>query len=307
MSPASNPGFTQAGSDGFTAPPAAVPLSERPRRRIGQSIMVAAAAILLVMGAVVLWPANTEPALAAVQGAAATTAETETGRATTTFTASATDSTENAEALGTVEVTFAGRDVAFALDLSDVSGIGSQELDGFPLTEGRYVDDVVYANLDGEWISVQAPGLLTDAALRIADPRNILITVQELVQTERIGETTIDGMSVTHYQSVVDLGADTLGEAGLLAGLETQMDADVDGEVTIDLYVDDQGRMYRVDVAGDLNEPDGPGTADFQLTTIFSDLDTDITVEAPANAVEFDLGGEMFDGMEEELEELENN
>ena len=48
--------------------------------------------------------------------------------------------------------------------------------------------------------------------------------------------------------------------------------------------------MYRVDVTGDLQEPGGTGTAQFEVTTVFSDLDTDITIEKPADAQILDLG-----------------
>ena len=48
--------------------------------------------------------------------------------------------------------------------------------------------------------------------------------------------------------------------------------------------------MYRIDVIGDLDEPEGPGTAAFEISTVFTDLGADLTVEAPAGVEVLDLG-----------------
>jgi hypothetical protein len=303
----SDPGGTftdPAAQPTFGAPPM-VSAQSAPRRsrNCGQLAAAAAAILVLVMGVVVLLPSNTEPALAAVHGAAQTTAATASGRATTTFAVSGSDGVESGQALGELAVAFAGRDVGFNASVTETSGFASNELGGSLTPEGRYVDGVIYANFDGQWFAVEAPDLITDAALKIADPRNILLTAQQLLETEEVGETTVDGIDVTHYRSVVNLDDQTLGQAGWMAGLETQQDAEADGEIVVDLYVDGQDRMYRVDVTGDLQEPGGTGTAQFEVTTVFSDLDTDITIEKPADAQILDLGnlgdGSFFNEVED--------
>lgn len=277
----------------FGPPPIQAPAAggARTSRRWGQLAAAAAAVLILVMGVVVLFPSNTEPALAAVHNAAETTADIDTGRATTTFTASGDDGSATEQAGGVATLTFAERNLSFTIDFTDIPDLGADVND--PLLtglEGRLVDDVFYAQFDGEWVAIEAPAVLTNMAIDIADPRKILLTAQELLETEDLGSTTVDGVNVTHYRSVVDLGDDTVGQAGWLGGLENQLDLEADGEITVDLYVDDSGLMYRIDVVGDLVEPEGPSNAAFEISTVFTDLGADLTIEAPAGVEILDLG-----------------
>lgn len=254
----------------------------------------AAAVILLVAGFLVFAPDNATPALAAVHSAAQATAAADTGRVTTTFSLEGTDGAESEQIAGRLEASFASGDIAFSVEIDET--IGTSDLGALPVTEARLVDGVFYANDGTQWYSVETSGFIGQTLVDVVDPRSVLATVQDLLETEEIDTAVVDGVSTTHYRSVVDLGDDSLTESGWLA--LQGLDVDVEGSVTVDLFVDDDGLLRQLDIAGDLREPgDGAGTAMFMVSTSFFDIGTDLTVDVPADAIEINpLEG--FDGTE---------
>lgn len=287
------------------------------RRRGGYGLILAAAAavVVLVAGAVALLPANTEPALATVQSAAQATAEAQSGRVEVTVDLDAVDGDETGTVDASVDGRFDGADVAFTIGAFDVTEDGTAEdvAGELPLSETRFVDGVLYADVDGEgWIGVEAPEFIGTAVTDVADPREVLASVDDLVEADEVGPATLtepDGseVSTTQYRSVVDLGDETLSQSGWLAGLELS-DLDAEGEITIELFVDGDGWLRQLSVSGNLNEPEGgSGEARFEVVTSFYDIGGDITIEAPEGVEVLEADDLLGEGFGAELEaELEN-
>ncbi len=245
----------------------------------------AAAAIVLIAGLLVFSPDNTAPALATVHSAAQTTAEADTGRVLTTFSVDGTDGAEAGQVAGSLEASFNGADVSLSVDIDEA--VGSEELGALPASEARLIDGVLYVNAEPQWYAVETAGFLSQSLVDVVDPRSVLATVQDLVETDEVGTVDIDGVSTTHYRSVVDLGEEPLGQSGWMA--LQGADVEVDGEVTIDLYIDDDGQLRQLDVSGDLQEPEGgTGSANFVVSSSFFDLGSDITIDVPADVITVD-------------------
>ncbi len=262
------------------------------RRRTGllgrgrATLVAVAAAVAVVAGAVtVLAPDNTPAAVAEVRSAAATTADADTGRIATTFRLSYADDTDQGAAGGTIEAVYADDDLALSVGFDELPEELRAEAGEFlpVLDDIRLVDDVAYVQQDGRWIGVDTGGLLGDVVVRYVDPRTVLDTVRELTEATEDGTAEVDGVTTTRYRSVIDLGDETLAQSGWLA--YEGVDIEADGEVTVELYVDDDGLLRRFDIEGEVEAPDGEtGQGTFEVTTTFSDLGADLTVEAPEGA-----------------------
>ncbi len=259
------------------------------RGRWGLLAAVAALAILLIGAVTVFAPAGTQPALAVVQSAAQETAEARSGRVITDFDVVGHEDAEQEALSGSMTAAFADDDFAVSVDLDPSSTVMSAaEAAEIGRAETRLVDGQLYITPDGEqWMTIEAPEILQSTLARLTDLRTILAQVEELVEVETVGPSDIDGLDVTHYRSEVDLADRTLAESGWLPGAQgtqgTPVDIDARGLVTIDLYVDDQGLMRRIEVSGQAEPVDATieASADFSVTTNFVDLDSDITIEAP--------------------------
>ncbi len=268
-------------------------------RSRGALVAVAAAVLLLVGAVTVLAPDNTPAAVAQVRAAAATTADADTGRITSTFEVTYDDAELSDAAGGTVEVTYAGGDLGLSVDVDQVPDELGADADEFlpALDDIRLVDDVAYVQQDGTWIAVDTGGLLGDVVVDLIDPRTVLDTVQGLTEATEVGPAEVGGVATTRYRSVIDLGDETLGQSGWLAF--EGMDIDAEGEITIDLYVSDGAdgeTLRRFDLSGDIQAPEGEdGTASFEIVTLFTDLGADLTIEAPDGAIAFDPLAEAFE------------
>jgi hypothetical protein len=273
---------------------------------IGRSrlaLVAVAAAVLVLVGAVaVLAPDSTPAAVAEVRAAAATTASADTGHIETTFALHVDDEGTGhldggaADLAGRAAVDYAGSDLALSIQLdtvpSEVERRGLTELVG--LEDIRLVDDVVYFRQGEQWLAVETGGLLGDLVVQVVDPRTVLDTVKGLSEATEVGPAEVDGTATTHFRSVVDLGDESLAEAGWMA--VEGMDVAADGEVTIDLFVDADGALRRFELTGDVRPDDGsPGQGTFDVVTTFSGLGAEHSIEAPAGATTFDplagLGG----------------
>ena len=265
-----------------------------PRRQRLGVIAAIAAVFIVVVGFIVLSPDGTEPALASVQSAARATAEAESGRATTTFVLEASDGATSETLSGEVLTEFSGTNVAATIDVDD----GGPAAGYFDEIEVRFVDGVIYGNDGTGWYAAETGGALGEAAVERVDPRTVLQTVQDLAATTEIGPADVDGVATTHYQSVVDLQDESLRESGWLPVDTAEIEAE--GEVTIDLFVDDDGLLRQLVVAGDVAATDGSnGLGTVLVTSSFFDFGADISIEAPE-------GAEFLDAavIEEDLAEL---
>lgn len=260
-------------------------IQRAPRRSRGMLVGAAAAVLLLFGGLLVFSPDNTPSAVATVRSAAAAALDADSGRIETTFTASGTDGVESGSIEGSFEAYYSGDDIAFTVDVTGDEAGG--ELGEIPIEEVRLIDGVVYINEGTEWLAVDTDGLLGEMVTDFVDPRTVLETVQEVTEATEVGSATIDGVDTTHFQSVIDLADETLAESGWL-GFEGA-DIDANGEVTVDLYVDDAGILRQLDIGGDVADIEDAGeTGTFSVTTRFFDLGSDVTVEAPADVEIFD-------------------
>ncbi len=258
-------------------------------RRWGLLAAVAAVAVLLIGALVIAAPGGTQPALAVVQSAAAETADANSGRVVTEFSVVGHEDAEHGTLAGTMTATFDDENFAVNLDVDPDSDVMSaEEAAEIGQAETRLVDGQLYATVDGqEWMSIEAPEILQSTLTRLTDLRSILAEVEELVEVEEIGPAEIDGQAVTRYQSEVDLADESLAESGWLPGTQgmqsTPVDIDAQGLVTIDLYVDANGLMRRIEVSGQAEPVDTTidASADFTITTNFVDLNSDVVVEAP--------------------------
>ena len=271
----------------------------RSNRRLTTMAAVAAAVILVIAGFGLFAPDNSTPALATVHDAAATTANFDTGRISATFIVAGGDDTDSARIGGEVEAAFSGDDLQIVGDITESEFTGPEPIDDdvFPRSaEVRWVDNVLYGNDGtGQWYATGTIDLLGQTVVDLVDPRSVLGTVNELVETTEVGTAVIDGVETTHFRSEVDLGSESLNGSGWLAVEASQLatELQVDGNITVDLYVDGEGVLRQLDVSGDLAAIDeGEGEASFSASTRFHDLGGDIRIEAPADAVELDLTGE---------------
>ncbi|NNF53455.1 MAG: hypothetical protein HKN03_03330 [Acidimicrobiales bacterium] len=265
---------------------------------------VAAAFLVVVVGFTVFSPSNTETALATVKTAAQEVAAADSGRATTGFEVDGVSNGVSDRAAGTAVLTFNGNNFAVTLDLDDLPQELKDQSDGMgdllSEVETRFVDGVIYGRggpVD-DWIAVELPSVFIDQIRETADPRSVLETVQTLVETEEVGATTIEGVEVTHYQSIVDLDEKSLAESGWLAGVDSQIDVDTDGTLTVDLFVTGAGQLIKIDVFGTLaaTEATDSMTATFSISTLFTDLNAVAPITAPEGVVPTPfLAGELFE------------
>ena len=263
------------------------------RNRVVPLGAVAAAFLVVMVGFTVFSPSNTETALANVKTAAQEVAAADSGRATTTFEIDGVSNGVSDRAAGTAVLTYNSDNFAVTLDLDDLpqqfknndAGMG----DLLSEVETRFVDGVIYGRGGPieDWIAVELPSIFIDQIRETADPRSVLETVQTLVETEEVGTTTIDGVDVTQYQSVVNLDEKSLAESGWLAGIDSQIDVDTDGTLTVDLFVTDAGQLMRLDVFGTLaaTEATDSMAATFSISTLFTDLNAIDPITAPEGVV----------------------
>lgn len=301
-------GPTVATPAGASAPAgAAGPVGGPQRQGLGArgrvALVAAAAAVAVVAGGVaVLAPDSTPAALAEVRAAAAATADADSGVIVTDFDLHYLDATEDETVSGHFEARYDGADLALSIELADLPALAEVDRveEMLPdLADIRLVDDVIYLQRGGRWMAVETDGLLGSLVVEYVDPRIVLDAVQTLSEVSEEGTAVVDGVSVTRYHSVLDLGDGTLAQSGWLAF--DGMDIEADGEVAIDLLVDGDGNLRRIDLAGDIRPAegvDGPEEArsTFEVSTTFSGLDADVVIEAPEGAVPFDPMGEVFDG-----------
>lgn len=184
--------------------------------------------------------------------------------------------------------------------------------------ELRLVDDVMYLKMtgekglvsglgNGEWVKLPVEDLQAEGAsiggldpATMADPREQLRTMLDTEDVREVGTETIDGVKVTHYEAEVDAeGTGTVvekrtseGQSELEKRLEKSLEDSirsnlgVDSPVEIDVWVDREYRARKLAV-------ELPFLGGATMTMKFSDFGSDVNVEAPAGAKEFDAADLM--------------
>jgi hypothetical protein len=276
-------------------------------------VAAAAAVVLLVGSVVVLAPDNTPSALAQVQSAASAAADAESGEIITEFRLDGEAADGSGTLGGRFEAIYDRSDVQFSLDLTQLNvagGPGVTDTDGFDdafgalVSDVRIVDGVLYIQPGGQWFAVDTDGFLGQFIDQYSDPRIVLDKVRELTEATEVGPAVVDGIEVTHFRSTVDLGDDTLSGSGWV-GFDGA-DIGAEGEMVIDLYVDGDDALRRLELRGEVAEDTDavdPGAGTFEVVTTFTQISDDVVIEAPEGAVDFDpaavLGQEgIFDSLE---------
>jgi hypothetical protein len=283
-----------AGFDAYRAPVSHVRTPTNPGR---YRFLAAVAVAIAVVAASVsfLLPNNAEPALALVQAAASETQQATSGRVTTTFGLVGSDGVESAQVEAEFEVLFSNGDIAASVTRFSDFTSESDDFDDIEEVEIRLVDDVAYLKEDNRWVGVDAPRFVSDLLIaEFADPTLVLDEVKKLTEVAEVGSETINGVETTHYRSNIDLSdGSTFNATGWLGQLASEASLEADGVVQIDLYVGNDGLLRLLEVTADLEPSDSTidGAARFTVSTLFSDLNTDIQIDAPEGAEMISMGG----------------
>ena len=178
--------------------------------------------------------------------------------------------------------------------------------------------------LDAEWISFDLEQAAEEAGLdgidldslmqnQGVDPSATLDQLKALDSIEEVGTEEVRGVATTHYTGEVRLGDafDELDEtqrdavAGLYGG---DLDAAADMVVPFDVWVDEDGLVRRIvqSISGDdlaaaiesggLEDADKVEGGSITTTVEYFDIGADISIEAPADAVDLsELMSATFD------------
>jgi len=192
----------------------------------------------------------------------------------------------------------------------------SMKMLGFSLPVGmefRLVDEVLYLKSSrggllpgvgaGDWVKLPADEVRAEGANiagldpTMADPREQLKRMLDTEDVQKVGTETVDGVATTHYRATVSPeGSGTVTEKKssshsneLSRQLEEQLENSIRSSmglsqpVTVDAWVDSAYQVRKLQV-------NLPFLGQARMTMKFHDFGSDVDVEAPAGAAEFDLG-----------------
>jgi hypothetical protein len=255
-----------------------------------RSIVLAPLAAVALAGALLSGcgsPAATSVALtpvAAVQAASQRTAEAGTARMSLVVEVDAAEGSGRITSEGVLALDGSAADLRATLpaDLLDeevalrvlvADGTTYLQVDGLPL-------------LSGTWIEVGEAGgpLGVDADAATGGVDGALDALREVTDVTEVGVEAVGGVTATHYRAVLDAGdlADGLAALGSLASKDVS-EALADTSITIDVWIDEQGRLVRLEEQVPL-----PGGGSASITYALSDFGVPVEVEAPAGAVDLD-------------------
>lgn len=191
------------------------------------------------------------------------------------------------------EITTTGEGVSAADGSSritlTVDGAGAQVpgQEGPLEIETIFVDSVIYQRIpgfgaqlgtDAEWFSIDAeaqiPGIgqLIEQA-ESADPTEGLQVLQQVAEVEEVGSEEVNGVATTRYAATARLG-DLIEASGLdvdQMGLDSG-ELDVDQQIPMDVWVDDDGRVRRLVQEFELQGASVSTTLDFLEYGIDADI-----------------------------------
>jgi len=248
--------------------------SKKQRAGFSKSAMTMAAALvafMLIAAAVLVSPFGTNSAVAAVNNAAKDARKAGSGQIAV--------SVEDSYGEAGFTVIYDGADLAIS-DLSD----GQEEFD----EQVRFVDGVVYTNMDGEWIGVDVPdefdGIVENLIGQYFDPANVYEIIEDLSEVEAVGSTTINGKDVEHYTAQVEFSELNLDSLGLTEFSDEFYEGDSavspsteEGMIDLDIYLDND-ELYKVDVTAESEGEELLGS----LT--FTEIGSEQTIETPEGA-----------------------
>lgn len=218
------------------------------------------------------------------------------------------------------EASMTVRPSAMAMELT---GLGESE--DKPV-EVRYADGVIYAegdaaaigaSADKEWLSAEPAvwgrGAADNNTYRVLPsplqvsplPQSTLLTGSKDVR--EVGTETVDGSGTTHYRGTVTTKGLRAAQsaAGDKATRKLRTDSldqffalEVDGALTVDLWVDGDGRAKRYRVRGEtyaMKQGRMVDAGPLDLTVTLLEVDRPVTVETPAAEDTVDLA-ELVDG-----------
>jgi hypothetical protein len=222
--------------------------------------------------------------VAAVQAASQRTAEAGTARMSLVVEVEAAEGSGRITSEGVLALDGSAADLRATLpaDLLDeevalrvlvAEGTTYLQVDGLPL-------------LSGTWIEVGEAGgpLGVDADAATGGVDGALEALREVTDVTEVGVEEVGGVSATHYRATLDAGdlADGLAALGSLASKDVS-EALGSTTVTIDVWIDEQGRLVRLEEQVPL-----PGDGSASITYALSDFGVPVEVEAPAGAVNLD-------------------
>lgn len=247
--------------------------------------LLAAAALVAVAGvALLLWPSNSSEAAASVQQAAKQTAAVDSGGMQVEFQIDVAEpggednQTQTNRLEGEIDGVYSGSDLQFTVDLSEpLAGLGGG---GTMAAEIRVIDEVVYLEDGGQWLSLNGSGFLAQSVSGLVHPREVLGQIAGVFEVEEVGLVTIDGMQTTHYRSTIDLDGDSITETGWLLGFE--FDVAIEGWVEVDVYLGSDQMVKRLELSGRAVDPDGSGEAiEWSSSVLFTELGEPVSIEVP--------------------------
>jgi hypothetical protein len=140
--------------------------------------------------------------------------------------------------------------------------------------------------LSGMWIEVGEAGgpLGVDADAATGGVDGALDALREVTEVREIGVEEVGGVTATHYRADLDAG-DLVGSLAALGSMASQdvSEALAGTTVTIDVWIDEQGRLVRL-----VEQLPLPGGGSASITYALSDFGVPVEVEAPSGAVNLD-------------------
>ncbi|MDT0570719.1 hypothetical protein RM704_25215 [Streptomyces sp. DSM 3412] len=219
-----------------------------------------------------------------------------------------------------VEAAMTVRPTAMRMELTGLGESGKKPLDV------RFADGVIYAEgdaaavggpADKEWISagpaVWGRGAADNNTYRVlpapleASPLAQSTLLTGAKEVREVGAETVDGSGTTHYRGTVTTKSLRAAQSAApdeptrklrTDSLDQFMMLGIEETLTVDLWVDDDGRAERYRLRGEthaLKEGRLVDTGPLDLTVTLLDVDRPVTVETPAAEDTVDLA-ERVDG-----------
>lgn len=160
--------------------------------------------------------------------------------------------------------------------------VSSAMLGGTEGIEVVVVDGQSYIKMpmfQGKWMKTPAQ----QVGVKFTDPTDGLSSLKNLADLKEVGTEEIDGVSTTHYTGTLDL-KEALAQANIpsadLAKIKQEMDRVKDG-ATVDVWVDDEGRVVQIKTSMSLDTGTGKPVA-FSNTMKFFDFGEPVDIKAPS-------------------------
>jgi hypothetical protein len=165
-----------------------------------------------------------------------------------------------------------------------ISAAGMEGAEGFEDIEMYIVEDTMYMNLAGQWISAPADeGVLDDVSFLDADDM-----LDDVCGGTREKDTTLNGVEVHHWSFTLEdmegcLTPEEMEEIGVLSDAGGELYVAVDGNYVVRMEFFFEGEQLDASVGGEDQLLD---EGRIEMTYDVSDVNADITIELPPEALE---------------------